>query len=320
MVKVYKLVIASAVVTLTAGCASTDFMDIMHDGELSYIQPNKVNNIAHYPGTGGVIISNGRDKDNAYVKDVCVAPPAQAAQEITLKILSTLAAQASTKGVDANLTASRNYDLTTSISKLYEQNERTLLLQYSLYRLCEAHMNGMFDPYENPTPELLKQRNENQKDANFSQIINQRLEQLKNAENKIAVLMTEREELLNQNDANNTSMILQKDQEIRNWKSLYYKNTYSESFNKILDTAVRLAELDKDKAVAEAEHARYVKAAEKEKEDANQKIATVEQKVNAAENKAKDTQGQLDQIENKLIDKALNCVDCKDNNKSSVKK
>lgn len=42
------------------------------------------------------------------------------------------------EAVDASLAYSRS----ASLAKLYEQTERTLFLQFALYRLCESHANG----------------------------------------------------------------------------------------------------------------------------------------------------------------------------------
>ena len=76
-----------------------------------------------------------------YGRDICIGPPAQ----------SAMARQTNVAGegeIDlAKVAAEASFDVAVidSLGRLYEQNERTLFLQYSLYRLCEAYMNEMLD-------------------------------------------------------------------------------------------------------------------------------------------------------------------------------
>lgn len=100
---------------------------------------NYADSIIHYPGDGGVVISSGRLSP----KSICVAPPAQGA------LLRTTDTSAGAKvdvidvvGVGVQI----DHSAAEALARMYEQNERSLFLQYSLYRLCEAYMNGMLTP------------------------------------------------------------------------------------------------------------------------------------------------------------------------------
>jgi hypothetical protein len=125
----------------TTGCRAWDYDPIE---PISY-----VDSVAHYPADGGVIISTSRDPD----KGICVAPPAQGAVTINFSVSGKGKRSAAveyqkikvSKASEAEFAAS----LAESLTKLYEQNEQTLFLQHSLYRLCEAYVNGLFDatPY-----------------------------------------------------------------------------------------------------------------------------------------------------------------------------
>lgn len=92
--------------------------------------------IVHYPGDGGVVISSSWSAS----KTICVAPPAQGV---------VLQQTKGSGGVKANVAdyvevdVGVNVETLQALGQLYQQSERSLFLQYSLYRLCEAYMNNM---------------------------------------------------------------------------------------------------------------------------------------------------------------------------------
>jgi hypothetical protein len=90
--------------------------------------------VIHYPGDGGVIIWSKYDAK----KFLCVAPPAQAA----LSIATKTSAEASVEAESVAVTLSGTGETAETITKLAELNERSLFLQYALYRLCESAVNG----------------------------------------------------------------------------------------------------------------------------------------------------------------------------------
>lgn len=116
-----------------------------------------VDSVVHYPADGGVILSTSRDVD----KGVCVAPPAQGAVTINFSVSGKAkrAVAVEYQGVKASQTTEGEFaaSLAESLTKLYEQNEQTLFLQHSLYRLCEAYVNGLFDA--TPYSEWLRREN-----------------------------------------------------------------------------------------------------------------------------------------------------------------
>lgn len=106
---------------------------------LADLKVKDVDSVVHYPATGGVIISASRDPGS---KAICVAPPAQGAVNVDLSVKHDGKVNV-LKYVEVETQNAVN--LTKTLAKLYEQNERTLFLQFSLYRLCEAYANGMLD-------------------------------------------------------------------------------------------------------------------------------------------------------------------------------
>lgn len=106
---------------------------------LAVVNVKDVDSVVHYPATGGVVVSASRNPD---AKAICVAPPAQGAMnvEFNLKHDGKVNVFKYVEVETQNALA-----LSKSLAKLYEQNERTLFLQFSLYRLCEAYANGMLD-------------------------------------------------------------------------------------------------------------------------------------------------------------------------------
>lgn len=106
---------------------------------LSRIRVRAVDSVVHYPATGGVVVSTSRKPD---AKAICVAPPAQGALNVELNIKHDGKVDV-LKYVEVE--TQNALDLSKSLAKLYDQNERTLFLQFSLYRLCEAYANGMLD-------------------------------------------------------------------------------------------------------------------------------------------------------------------------------
>lgn len=133
------------------------------------------NSVKAYPGDGGAVISNARyeprdkeaDKDlyrwekrwlrrhqpRDSIKTICVAPPPQAAPNVTF----SLKHKGKVNVFDyVEVESENSLETARTLAKLYEQNERTLFLQFSLYRLCEAYMNGMLD--EQTYAEVLEQR------------------------------------------------------------------------------------------------------------------------------------------------------------------
>jgi hypothetical protein len=331
-----KIMFSSAILIGGAAYAS--------DSKLSQQSVKSTNSVVHYPGTGGVVISSGRDGTNNYLKSVCVAPPAQVAQAEAMKAISNISASMNsnnsipdgpTAQLDANLAASRAYEATTTISRIYEQNERTLLLQYSLYRLCEAHMNGMFEPYTSPLSDLIRQREAASQNSELVSALDARIKTVADIEIKIFGLEEKRKESINK--LKDTKSKKSKDDvialnktiasievEIESLKSLYFINTYQKAFNEILKTAKELAEIDKERAIAESQaekakaEAEKTKAElEKEKLKANPpRPATSTASANPDEAKKKDEElalakKQLEDLKQRIIDSSLNCIDCK---------
>lgn len=88
--------------------------------------------VVHYPGDGGVIIISEAGQGSG--RFTCVAPPAQAALGFSTKSSTEGAVEA--EAVKVSLSGS--HESVETIVKLAEMNERSLFLQYALYRLCEA--------------------------------------------------------------------------------------------------------------------------------------------------------------------------------------
>ena len=279
-------------------------------GELIVKSISDVNSIAHYPGSGGVVISNNKHNKD---KIVCVAPPAQSAEQEALKSLLGLKASG-TAGTNTGAGESKaggevDFNRTTeaviTVAKLYEQTERSLLLQYSLYRLCEAHLNGMFSIYKNPLPDLLKLKLQTPKSDTKT------LDQI---ENHILVLIDVQKEInvledklakLNNNSTNNDK---QKQEEIKKYqeqidayRSTYYLSAYESAFDKILDTAVELTKLEVQKFQGERDKA----AADLIKMQAKLKEQELmyQEKLKEAEKQTKSAQEEMNKIEEKALDK-----------------
>lgn len=321
---------AVCAVSALVGCSATN----PAREELSFAQPSRINNVVHYPGSGGVVISSGRNTLDSYFKTVCVAPPAQAVQEAALKALTNISGSGSAAAqipdgtsaqIAANLVANRAVEAAATVSKLFEQNERTLLLQYSLYRLCEAHMNGMFDPYESPAIDLLMLAKEKNVSSEAAEMAMNRLEALRNAQARIDELTKKRIELLQnavnekfESKKNRDASIRSMDEEIHQLKRLHYKSTYREAFDKILDTAVRLAEIEKNRVAHDASRSQSEsEVAAKVKEIVDQ-ILAAERRAIAAQGNAAAATKSFDHLKNKLIDSALSCAGCEHENENEI--
>ncbi|KIG12093.1 hypothetical protein DB30_02038 [Enhygromyxa salina] len=73
-------------------------------------------------------------------KRICVAPPAQGA----LLRQTNTSTRAEVDVLDVvGVGVGVDHATAEALARMYEQNERSLFLQYSMYRLCEAYMNGM---------------------------------------------------------------------------------------------------------------------------------------------------------------------------------
>lgn len=66
----------------------------------------------------------------------CLAPPDSAAFEATMKLKASI----EKKDINGQATVDANY--ASSVVKLFEESERTLFLQYALFRLCEMSINA----------------------------------------------------------------------------------------------------------------------------------------------------------------------------------
>lgn len=98
--------------------------------------------VTPYPGDGGAVISNLRYAKADEVKTICVAPPPQAGANV-----NTVVKHKGKVNVleYVEVESDNSVEYARTLMKLHENNERTLFLQFSLYRLCEAYMNGMLD-------------------------------------------------------------------------------------------------------------------------------------------------------------------------------
>ncbi len=150
------------------------------------------NSILAYPGTEGAAFSSSIDDAGTRFRVICALPPSQAARELD-RLLSlqgsvnanqqaegavaqALAREAARSDGDpessesAKRSASNNLSAkaaqalllsaelesrrTERIVRVFEQSERTLFLQFSQYRLCEAFNNGMLKS----TPQTARRR------------------------------------------------------------------------------------------------------------------------------------------------------------------
>lgn len=98
-----------------------------------------VDSVVHYPASGGVLFSASR---NPGKKVVCVAPPAQGVMNLDLDLKHD--GKVNVAGY-VEVETENALAVTRTLATLYEQTERTLFLQFTLYRLCEAYANGMLD-------------------------------------------------------------------------------------------------------------------------------------------------------------------------------
>lgn len=94
--------------------------------------------VARYKGDGGVAIMVDPDAG----LNLCVAPPAQSAIALAKALEHKGKVNAMGK---VEVEQDWSYQTTETIAKLYEQSERSLFLQFALYRLCEAYANGMLN-------------------------------------------------------------------------------------------------------------------------------------------------------------------------------
>lgn len=98
------------------------------------------NSISKYAATDGAVLSNTRDVSST--KIICVLPPPAAAMNTTFK-LEPSANWQPPQGSKVDLKVA--IESSRTLAKVYELNERTLLLQFALYRLCEAYANGLIE-------------------------------------------------------------------------------------------------------------------------------------------------------------------------------
>ncbi len=99
------------------------------------------NSVAHVQGAGNAVLSTSDDRTDKFTKRICIMPPAQAG--LNVQVSTTGKGAVSYSGIEASAEISRGVELATS--KLFENNEQTLFVQHTLYRLCEAHANGMLE-------------------------------------------------------------------------------------------------------------------------------------------------------------------------------
>jgi hypothetical protein len=113
---------------LAAGCAERSALEVAQSPERSYV--------AHYSGDGGAIVGIVGETHK-----ICVAPPAQS----VLTLATKTSGSGTAKVKDAvELETKLDRETTEALTKMFEQNEKSLFLQYALYRLCEANASGMF--------------------------------------------------------------------------------------------------------------------------------------------------------------------------------
>lgn len=138
-----KWMMMSIVLVIGAGCAASQ----------KSRRIKAANSVTPYPGEGGAVISNLRYASLDEIKTVCVAPPAQAGANVNIVVKHR--GKVNVLGY-AEVESDNSVEYARTLMKLHENNERTLFLQFSLYRLCEAYMNGMLE--EETYAEILERR------------------------------------------------------------------------------------------------------------------------------------------------------------------
>jgi len=116
---------------LITGCGSGPAVYTVESPEGSYV--------AHYKGDGGAVI--GALDAKTRIHRICVAPAAQSA--LTLSSKTSASGDATVKGA-GEFGVKLDQESAEAITKMFEHTERSLFLQYALYRLCEASANDMF--------------------------------------------------------------------------------------------------------------------------------------------------------------------------------
>lgn len=280
------------------------------------VQPVKDgNSVAHYPGHGGLIISNVRVKGTDKV--ICVAPPAQGAL-----LQHTETKKRGKVGVTDYVEIQSEFDHSTidSLARLYEQNERTLFLQYSLYRLCEAYMNDMLTPTSAATILREQARDQRKRAIAIAQAQNEcaaldtKIQEMNAQEPKpegVQSLVREREGLACDQLATEKGAAEAKALELEQSAKAAEKSgatydapsLYWQGFGLIMETAVHLAKVDADAAKLRAE----AQAANAEK-----KAKEAEEKAKTAEAKAKAATETLETLRTKALDDTLERAKCRD--------
>lgn len=116
------------------------------------------NQIAYYTAEGGSVV---RSEDG-----MCVVPPAAGVRQISAD--SAVEISGGDGNIDVGLKGSN--DLVHEVTKLYDQDQNVLFLQFALYRLCEAQLNGHLseDQYQTMFQQIITTSatlSTNQKDA-----------------------------------------------------------------------------------------------------------------------------------------------------------
>lgn len=298
---------------------------------LQTLEVKNGNSIVHYPGDGGVVISNVRYEG----KTICVAPPAQG-----VRLTRTTVNQrgkvdvAGYVGVDMGL----DVDTVETLARLYEQNERTLFLQYSLYRLCEAYMNGILTT---ASAHVIIAEQAREANAKVQQLTTQkqlceeekqRLDDERSALNQVEAADSETnkkkkkaiEERIAELDcraieadiagAHARATTLDAAAKKASESDLVYDAglVYWDGFNRIMATAVELAKVDAEQAKLRAE----VRALEAKAEADKQTKAAADAKA-----KMETATKELDRVRKDALDAAIECTDCKkkENTKDKAK-
>lgn len=234
-----RLIVPLILITALSGCGG------LREGySLGYVTVKDTNSLVRYDADGGVVISNQRMNG----KTVCVAPPPSVGSNQLISLLASIEANGDHPGgSSAALNALWNSSDKSEVVKLFDQNEQTLLLQYSLYRLCEAYMNGMFDLTRSPILDVITAQKELAL-AEGNHALQSELTEyhrtIITAETKLLEL--ELQKITTAGDKSKTDEEQQKlistiNTQIATLKATYHINTYQQSFKEILDAALQLA-------------------------------------------------------------------------------
>lgn len=96
--------------------------------------------ITYYTGEGGVVISPTVPKEG--YADICVVPPAAGVRQVSSASDIKIKGGKGDLAVELGGSTERDHEVT----KLFEQQQGVLFLQFAMYRLCEAARNGDLDP------------------------------------------------------------------------------------------------------------------------------------------------------------------------------